>query len=251
MNISEQTQLATQSASPVLSYYGGKILKQPKFVSVYAGDFWNTSHGASQRQFLNGCSKSLTTGAYASLWGEYGASKGSFVGSTTRPLPPNRRVITETDIRSVVAGALKQPTMPRPDGSTVYTVFLPPGAVLQHGDVTSRDGLGGFHGDYKDASTGKTVYYAAVVYAEPGNGINFTSNPVDNVTIAASHEWAETVTDPDVRAGKLAWYNKNYGEVGDIPISLGYPLSQVWGTIDGCAAQKEWSNAKRAPILTR
>lgn len=115
--------------------------------------------------------------------------------------------------------------------------------------VDSRHGLGGFHGSYTDANTGKQVYYAVLAYADERNGLQFTENSVDNITIAASHEWTEAVTDPDVNAGKLGWYDRNYGEIGDIPVNLGYPIEQLWGRVDGCAVQKEWSNAKNKPVV--
>ena len=57
-----------------------------------------------------------------------------------------------------------------------------------------------------------------------------------------SHEWSEVVTDPDVNNGVLGWYDERLGEVGDIPINLGMPISKVFGRVHGFAVQKEWSN---------
>ena len=149
----------------------------------------------------------------------------------------------------MVASAISRSGISKPDGSTVYTVFLPPGVVLTHGTSDSRRGLGGFHGSYVDQAAEEPVYYAAIVHASNGNGVPFTSSPVDNMTIAASHEWSEAVTDPDVNRGKLGWYNKSFGEVGDIPISAGFPLYSLWGRMNGCAVQKEWSNSEQRPVL--
>jgi hypothetical protein len=59
----------------------------------------------------------------------------------------------------------------------------------------------------------------------------------------------ETVTDPDVGiattyASPLAWYNKTYGEIGDI---CNAQQGSVVGT-DGVTytVQTEWSNSKSA-----
>ncbi len=243
-------QAAASSTSPLLRYYGGKILENPKFVSLYAGDFWSTRQGATQQAKIDRCSSSVPSGPHASVWEEYGVSPGTFKGSARIPLGNPRLAVTERDIRTMVATAIRQSGVTAPDGETVYTVFLPPKVALTDGYADSRDGMGGYHGSYRDEKTGKKVYYAAIAYTDKGNGVQFTSNSVDNITIAASHEWTEAVTDPDVNAGKLGWYNKRFGEVGDIPISLGYPLSQLWGRIDGCAVQKEWSNALGEPVLT-
>jgi hypothetical protein len=238
-------------AGPIkLSYYGGRVLEEPKFVSLYAGSYWKTAAGTRDRSKLSDCSESVPAGPHSTVWNEYGVSKGEFLGSATIPLAKSHRFVTERDVQSLVAGAIRRSGVAVPDGDTVYTVFLPPDVVLTHGDADSRKGLGGFHGSYVDPTSKKPVYYAAIVYAKQGNGVPFTRNPIDNITIAASHEWTEAVTDPDVNRGKLGWYNKRFGEVGDIPISAGFPLSSVWGRIDGCAVQKEWSNAEQEPVLT-
>ncbi len=244
------SQFAAASTSPLLRYYGGRILEEPKFVSLYAGDFWSTGQGASQREKLDRCSASVPSGDHATVWQEYGVSPGEFKGSARVPLHRPYPVVTERDIRTMVASAIKQSAVAIPDGETVYTVFLPPKVALTDGYADSRNGMGGYHGSYRDEKTGRKVYYAAIAYADKGNGVQFTTRPVDNMSIAASHEWTEAVTDPDVNAGKLGWYSKRFGEVGDIPITLGYPLSELWGRIDGCAVQKEWSNALGEPVLT-
>jgi hypothetical protein len=233
-----------------LHYYGGKILKSPSFISLYAGGYWKTSEGMKERATLNGCSQSIPTGPHTSVWREYGVAAGTFSGSADVSVSPSKRTITERNIQSMVASAIRSAGIKRPDGETVYTVFLPPGIALMHGASDSRRGLGGFHGSYMDRASGKPVYYAAIAYASPGSGVPFTSNPIDNMTIAASHEWTEAVTDPDVNRGRLAWYNRNFGEIGDIPIALGLPLNTLWGRIQGCAVQKEWSNSQGGPALT-
>jgi hypothetical protein len=67
----------------------------------------------------------------------------------------------------------------------------------------------------------------------------------------SSHELIETVTDPFVGlattyASPLAWYNKTYGEIGDI-------CNAQQGTITAggvtYTVQKEWSNSKNACIV--
>jgi hypothetical protein len=246
LSSSQDTLSAT---GPKLVYYGGRILENPNFVSLYAGSYWNTAKGRTERTQLTQCSQSIPTGTHATVWKEYGSAPGTFSGSKVIPLTASQKIISEQEIQSLVAQAIRSRGVVKPDGQTVYTVFLPPKTVLQHGTTDSRNELGGFHGSYVDPSTRKPVYYAAIAYADQGNGIPFTKNPIDNMTIAASHEWAEAVTDPDVNRGKLAWYDKRFGEIGDIPISVGFPLSSLWGRLKGCAVQKEWSNSRQAPVL--
>lgn len=247
MNISASSTLSTQQ--PKLTFYGGRILEDPKFVSLYVGSYWNTTKGKEERSVINRCSQSIPSGTHATVWEEYGVNPGEFVGSAVIPLQRAPKVVSEKDIQSLVAKGIKASRDFTPDGNTVFTVFLPPGSVLVHGSADSRRGLGGFHGSYIDQTNRKPVYYSAIVYADKGNGVPFTSDPIDNMTIAASHEWTEAVTDPDVNRAKLGWYDKRFGEIGDIPISMGNKLSSLWGRLDGCAVQKEWSNANKRPVL--
>ena len=45
----------------------------------------------------------------------------------------------------------------------------------------------------------------------------------------------------------LGWYDKNYGEIGDIPILLERDFSKMWERLNGLAVQKEWSNTDGVP----
>ena len=96
---------------------------------------------------------------------------------------------------------------------------------------------------------GKKTYYAGIVYSDKNNGVQFSGNSLDNVTIAASHEWSEAVTDPDVNNGRLGWYDKHFGEIGDIPVFLSGAASTVYKRIKGFAVQKEWSNRLNKAVI--
>src|SRR5439155_7678238 len=104
---------------------------------------------------------------------------------------------------------------------------------------------------------GREVLYSAIVYGQRGNGIAFTANPRDNVSITESHEISEAVTDPDVMAAQrrgdpnsLGWYDDHRGEIGYIPIREAAlhgdrTLHSAWGRSNGYAFQKEWSEHDR------
>ena len=62
-------------------------------------------------------------------------------------------------------------------------------------------------------------YSCGANYINPG-----ASGTLDGVTVIASHEYAETLTDPDVGYG---WYNPDYGEAADI--CAWAPLNQNGG----------------------
>lgn len=233
-----------------LDFYGGRVLKEPSFHSVFLGSFWKGPIGQKQVEHLNSFSEALPKSKYANIWKEYGAGSGDFISSTVSSIAGNKRTFTESSIIEAIEKVRRTEGKVASEGSEpVYTVFLPPGAKLMAPDGSSSfDGLGGYHGSYDDKK-GKRIYYAGIAYSLGANGIDFNRTPQDNISIVASHEWSEIVTDPDVNNGKLGWYNEKFGEVGDIPINIGMALKDVWGRLGKYAVQKEWSNKKHQPIL--
>ncbi len=242
------TTISASQASqiPHLEYYGGRILQHPVFVPLYIGSYWKTPAGSKEVHYLDKFAGSLAKSSYMKTLAEYGVGSGKFGGSTTINSVRNPSYLDDRGIQKLVSQALASKAKISRDPQAVYTVFLPPGTVLlAPGEVSSREGVGGYHSSFK-LPNGSRVYYAAIVYGQQGNGIPFSKKAIDNVTIAASHEWAEAATDPDVNQEQLSWYDENYGEVADIPIAYGLPLSRVWGRMGRYAVQKEWSNKDAA-----
>lgn len=225
-----------------VEYQGGKVLKNPRFVPMYLGSYWATKKGQADRAHLDGFTRSIVKGSYSSLWKEYGVRSASYAGSDLVSRAIRNGTVTDKNVQAVIEAELAKGAIPAETGETVYTVYLPPKVTLVSPDgYTSRDGVGGYHYSF-DTADGKRVYYAVMAYPDKTNGIQFTNNALDNITIAASHEMTEVVTDPDVGNGELGWYDYTYGEIGDIQLAMGYPLSDVYGKSDGYMVQKEWSN---------
>lgn len=238
---------ATANARPVplpnLTYHGGKILKSPTFVPIFLGAHWGTLKGGSERSYITEFCRKIPRSDYTSVWKEYGVGKGSCGTADTVSPKTARRRVTDRELQTLVQAEIGKKRVQSEDGETVYTVFLPPGMVLvtPDGHSTSLDGVGGYHSSYNTPDGGK-VYYAAIVYSQGENGISFTDDPKDNITITTSHEWTEAATDPDVNNGKLGWYDYQYGEVSDIPLSMGMPPEEIIDAVDGFAVQENWSN---------
>ena len=263
-----------------LTFHGGKVLASPDVVPVYVGAYWRRRSGqarpGSERRGDGGTGEGpgpdrALEGVRRRSWDDVGV-EGPAGGRKASGSP--RRTSRHWSQPRCVGG-----TFDTSDPERVFTLVLPPGAVLEDGGASSEHGLGGFHGNVETAD-GRTVYYAVVVYsqrtADGVNGIDFTGKPIDNVTITESHEITEVVTDPDVGKaietgdpGFLAWYDdttpilrrdgspvlddwgrpmRGKGEIGDIPILNAElegdeDLSSVWGRVEGFAFQTEWSNA--------
>jgi hypothetical protein len=224
-----------------LTNRGGKVLTAPEFQPIYLGSYWKTPVGAEDRKYNDAFAHEVVTGNHQAILAQYGVGKGSAADSVVVKAATPKR-FTHDDVvalvkQQIATGAVK-------DGpQTVHMVVLPPGTVLVDGNATSLQGLGGFHGSYLDAA-GKSVYFGVVCYSDQKNGIEFDSNPRDNLSIIESHEFDEVATDPDVETGRLGWYNNKYGEIGDLAVnSRLVPLDQAYGRDSGgFAVQVEWSN---------
>ena len=224
-----------------LTNRGGKVLTAPEFQPIYVGSYWRTPAGTADRAYNDAFARELVTSNHQAILAQYGVGKGSTADSVmVKGASP--KTFTHDDVVKLVKQQIALGTVK--DGpQTVHMVVLPPGTVLVDGNADSTQGLGGFHGSYVDAA-GKSVYFGVVVSSDQTNGIQFDSNPRDNLSIIESHEFDEAATDPDVENGKLAWYNNKYGEIGDLAVNSGLvPLEQAYGKDSGgYAVQAEWSN---------
>lgn len=239
--LTDPAEISRRTSQNTMTFRGGKVLDAPVVQPIYLGQYWSSAAGKADRAYLDGFAGAVVKGQHQALLGQYGVHAGTSQPSVVASGPSMR--VTRDDVaklvlQQVASGAVK-------DGpQTVHLVMLPPNAVLEaEPGVTSRDGLGGFHGSVIDAK-GKPVYFAVVCYSKGQNGIDFDGVARDNISITASHELDEAFTDPDVENGQLGWYNDKYGEIGDLAVNSGLvPLDKAFVKDErGYAVQLEWSN---------
>ena len=130
-------------------------------------------------------------------------------------------------------------------------MYFPKGKSISQGSSSScvSGGFCAYHGTV--VGTSSTWMYGVHPDNSAGSGCDVGcggSTPFNNMSSVASHEMIETVTDPDVGiattyASPLAWYNRTYGEIGDI-------CNAQQGTMVGTdgvtyTVQKEWSNSQQ------
>jgi hypothetical protein len=235
--------------TPNLTFHGGTVLTSPAIATIYVGKYWGTAAGAADVQANDAAAKDFGKSALMKVAAQYNTGAATFLGSAVQASA--KKTFTDADIQAAVRAALSSGAVPK-NAQGIYTVVLPPQAVLNLGSgTTSKTGLGGYHGSYNDG-TGKPVYYAAIVYSDTqGNGINFDGVSRDALSITESHEWLETMTDPDVNspiAGrKVGWYDDtNNAEIGDEMMPLDLQHGQTIGQSfekdsGGFMQQMEWS----------
>ena len=157
-------------------------------------------------------------------------------------------MVTDAQIQSEIRARQAAGHLPKSDPNTVYFVFAPPRVVItdSHGKRSGVDFVS-YH-DYDFANDG--FAYAVIAY-------DSTLQDPRLMTMYASHELSETVTDPEPYAHTVAWYDDNYGEVADIPATLfadnviGFgDFADKLDAPDGTPylVQKVWSNQDNAPV---
>jgi hypothetical protein len=176
----------------------------------------------------------------------YTIANGTFGGADTDVQAPPASV-TDSQVRDEIRAQIAAGHLRKPDPNTVYFVFTPPHTV-----VVNSEGL---------ASEGNFTAYH--LFVSGSNGFAYAVIPYETrddprvMTVYASHELAEAVTDPEPGETTLGWYDDNNGEIGDIPVSLfaagtigQADLIDELDASDGTIylVQKEWSVKANAPV---
>jgi hypothetical protein len=242
-----------------LRFFGGKTIAGLVFANRYLGGAaaWDPADIAS---IDAGLVKAMSDNGLQSVIQQYfDVPVGSRMLRSAVLAKPAPAVISKDQLEALAARVFLDGGLDGADpGRTVVNLMLPRGVVLADGaDVDSRQGLGGYHGSVQVAPCG-TVYYAAGVYSESGNGIPVFDRPWKNIVATFYHQLNEARTDPDVddaiRTGdraRLGWYSPPAGEIGDIPVlHAGATVFQDVDLADGSGTvpvQLMWSNHHAAP----
>jgi hypothetical protein len=172
--------------------------------------------------------------------------------------------LADSDIQTEVTNLIAQNNI-LPNLNTEFFVFT--GANVNEcqpgGQSCTYNTFCAYHGDFQQ--NGDTVIYAYMPNLTSIQGCTETiaSGPnqlaADREIIAASHEFAESITDPRVDDGPLGWYDNTNGEVGDIclpwvsPTGLGNLAadgSNVTSNGHDYVVQELWSNYDAACVLS-
>jgi hypothetical protein len=128
--------------------------------------------------------------------------------------------VSDTTIQNTLKMWITAKAIPPATPNRLYFVFTQRGTVVKNSNTASCQDFCGYH-----SHINKSLFYAVVPYHDC---LACTTNLIsfDAMTITASHELCEAITDPVPGGG---WYNAIYGEVGDYPdrgkkIVLGYKV---------------------------
>jgi hypothetical protein len=232
-----------------VTYRGGALLQHVEVSTLFMGKAWQ---GNTFPDYLNHFLQDLfADGRYLANLSQYSAGgyqigNGSIVATAWDHSALPARV-TDAQIRADIVAGVKAGVLAPVKADSLYVVFTAPGTVVVGSDGSdSENDFYGYHGYVTQSAIGGFAY-AVIAYPDEQW----------RLTVTASHELAEAVTDPQVNAGTLGWYDDNNGEIGDIPASLYYAgriaetdeLDILVGE-DGTKylVQTEWSNQDEAPV---
>jgi hypothetical protein len=132
------------------------------------------------------------------------------------------------------------PDFPVPDENTLYAIYFPASVSINLDGTTSCNSFGAYHNTLllrNQANLLIPVAYAIIPRCDTKEAVT---------TISASHEFAEAATDPDIGLGQISYYMVNQlwafagGEVGDLCVS--FTGNNDTYLESGFTVQRSWSN---------
>ena len=229
--------------TPTLTYHGGAILASVQVQAVYLGSSWTGSTIAPSvfDSFLSTTVSGTTaapapylamlrSGGFTGVSGAGGALAGVVDGTAAVP-----STITDSQIQADLQAEISSSAVQQPNSNTLYEVFVQPGSVVSVGNgETSVNYFLAYHSSFQGtnaAGQADPIRYAVIPFhGTGGNAQDPWLNQQDSMTVAASHELAEAVTDPD----GTAYFDRSGNEVGDVVNG-----STVY--LNGYAVQREGS----------
>lgn len=200
---------AAPAAPPQLNYHGGPLLANPEVTTIYWGSAWGSD---PLRPEMDAFFDFIVTSSLLAQLAEYNVpgftiGKGKHVQSVTISSDP-ANPLDDSQIQSMLNSLIADGTVGRPNANSIYFFFLPSGVtVTLQGEASCQQ----FCGYHNLSSSG--VVYAVDTY-DDCQGCQFVSgDTLASSTVVASHEFCESVTDPQLNA----WFDDNTGEeIGDI-----------------------------------
>lgn len=221
------------SAAEPLRYHGGEVQHTPHIYQIYWGSSWTEAPNAAARaqneNFFKTVSGSSWMGILTQYFDESGAISSS-VGYTSYldssvSSPTN---VTYNSLTEEVAKAISVNGWPHGKDDQ-FMVLTPTGAKL--GGESLMENCG-WHADIQNEK---------VEAALQGVAFSFVGSSRCNVLLIASHEFAETVTDPRTTGQLTGWWKKSGPEVADgcpsYELSSGVFITQLSDNhLHGCVA---------------
>jgi len=236
---SERASIAAPAAGTALNYYGGGVISNPRVVSVMWGSGVNTKIRSAIPRF----SSALVNSTFVDQMAEYGTfltavdgrpgtqqtiGRGTYFGQVMISPQNTARKITDADVQAELQRQIAAGVLPKQDPDTLYMVYFPASVTINYPGVgRSCVSFGAYHGSVSAMPSADNILYSVEPDCRSG---------LSNITYAASHEFAEAVTDAIPTPGThpaypQAWNTSDGYEAAD--------LCSTGGTLT--AGSRSWS----------
>ena len=217
-----------------LVYNNGPLISQAEVFTIFWGTGWQQSSQSPLIAQIGAFFDFILTSALINQLGEYSVPQytighGKRAGTLGLVNPDVPTAVDDFAIQKMLEQQIAAGALPAANSNLIYFVFLPSGVTVTQGGSASCKVFCGYH----DA-TAKEIFYAVMPFPDcAGCSSNLTT--LEALTVTASHELCEAITDPIPGQG---WYDNQNGEIGDIC---------PWQTkkVGLYTVQKEWSNQAR------
>ena len=238
-----------------MNYYGGTVFSKVEVVSVIWGPNVNQTTVSETPDFT----AAIVNSTFLQQLAEYGTKHvkavnghkgskqkiglGTFFGQV-QITPKNQNLnITDKDVQKEIEYQISSGVLPKLGPNMLYMIYFPTDVTINLDGLISCQSFGAYHfASHDTKETPKNLFYAV----EPDCGGGFT-----NITYAASHEFAEAVSDNIPTPGSSpaypqAWNNSSGYEIGDLcegysgtltDQTRSYTVTQVYlNSLAGCSS---------------
>lgn len=221
----------TYCPKPPLLYKGGAgVQHSPKLYVIFWGSKWNESTGTAVRAQLLKMYEGLSKSAYQGILTQYFDATGRISSSVTVTSYTDTSVtapssVNDVKVKEEVASAIKAKGWTR-EFNAQFVVIPAPGTTYE-----KKFTEGGFCAYHEVDTSGSSYTFAPYVGDEPFfvkcAGYDAGLNAGNVTSMLASHEYAESATDPNPSKG--TWQDSEGYELADLCISGDDQLSSgVW-----------------------
>jgi hypothetical protein len=224
-----KTIAAPQSAQ--LVYNNGPLIASVQVFAIFWGTAWQQAALAAIIPDVNKFFDYILTSPLIDQLREYSVphysiQHGKRIGSVALTTPGVPNTVDDSAIQKMIQQQISAGKFPPANSDLLYFVFLPSRVTVTQAGSASCKAFCGYH----DA-VGNDVFYAVMPFPDCSGCSSGLSN-FDALTVTASHELCEAITD---RVPGEGWYDNQNGEIGDIC---------AWQTkkVGAYTVQKEWSN---------
>jgi len=229
-----------------LLYEGGRgVQHAPHVFVILWGANWNATPGSAVATQLLAMYRGLESSAWQGVLSQYFDATGR-VSSTVSVTAYNDTAVAapssvnDAKLRAEVAHAIATQHWSR-SFDDQFAVIPAPGSTYQSGFDT---GFCGYHGSDEAGSSYAFVPYTGDQPFRSCNGYDPHANAANATSTVASHEYAESATDPVPGSGTSTWVDKEGWEVADICASGDDELP------DGSFVQGLWDDHASACSLS-